>query len=321
MKVLSTSTLLVFTGLFASKAHGISSISNGLQAASATGASILANPPLPMLYMKSGAQRFSIQPAYVEGKMDSLSEPNNGSTTFREVGKIYGAGGALGYSYAFTDTFGLYFLAVGSNVGGDFAYVPTDINANTLETKNIKSSFGAAGLGFTWTAIGGKPEDIFSLGLLGGPAISSFHLSQRVINTMTSSGTVTDDFEMETTISLPMVFVGLQLGIRLESFLINPYFVGFSSVDNKKCHDYKVKSVSVDGNLDGASTTECGGDGQGGGSTRNQINIIDGTEAFGVNVGYLPWHVAINVFSDSGEPKGLKGFKTTTVYLTLSFEL
>ena len=203
-------------------------MSYGLQAASYANNLLVASPPLPMLFMKSGASRYSVQPGYVEGKIDATRDSGAGSNAMRTSGKFYGGGGTIAFNRAFTDSFGFYIMAFGNNIGGDFSTEQATgcpAGCPKTEAKDIKAALGAASVGMNWTMLGGSPSNIFSAGLFVGPAITTASMTQRVMRT-DSSGAVTDDFEMKVNPTFATALFGLQLGIRVGDWLlINPYIM------------------------------------------------------------------------------------------------
>lgn len=294
----------------------------GLQASNYLNSLLVASPPLPMLVMKTGTSRYSIQPGYIEGKLDAL-DPS--TSTSRTRGQVFGGGGAFGFNHAYTDSVGVYVLAFGNKAGGEFSVVQeTGCSPTCIRTdmRDIASSFIAAGVGINWTFIGGAPTSVFSAGLFAGPAMTMVNMSQKVVRT--DGATVTDDFEMKLSPSFVTALFGLQMGFRVGDWVtINPYLMA-NWVFNDQCQTYEVTKVNVAGSLAGRSTSTCGGSSNGSpATTTHQIEMKGDVSAIGVNVGLSKIGAALNLYSMPSVPyKGsvLGSMKTSTFILTLALE-
>jgi len=114
--------------------------------------------------------------------------------------------------------------------------------------------------------------------------------------------------------------VGLQVGIRLGSYLNNPYFIGIGG--NSGCQDVKVTNVRTDTGPNTAPvTSSCGG-------TFNLPTQIQsmrfeaGATGVGLNLAYLPWNLSANVFNDYEKDSSIDGgldFKIYTLSMGFTF--
>ena len=296
----------------------------GLQAATYGAGALIASPPLPMLYMKSGLKHFTVQPGYVEGSIDYTSDSPTGQ--FQTIGRFSGGGGAVAFDHALTDTVGYFMMAMGDSVGGDFTYRGVSGCSplcNETGLKDIKATFATVATGINWTFWGGKPEQVFSAGVFAGPAVTTAALSQRVVAS-NSSGTVTDDFNMKASPTFATVLLGLQLGIAVGDWLVlNPYALTNGAINDDPCINYEVTSQAVPGTLAGKSTPTCGGASNGGTATSDhKIDIKSSAlSAVGLNIKFPKVGLALNAYSVPETPSDvtMKALKINAYSLSLSF--
>ena len=297
----------------------------GLQTSTYINTLLVASPPLPMLFMKPGVNRISLQPGYVEGKLDALSNTGSGSVNTRTRGQVYGGGGAAAFNHAFSESLGFYVLGFGNKVGGEFSVIQESGCSPCTRTdmRDIKSSFVAGGAGLNWTFLGGSPSSIVSAGVFGGPAVTAISMSQQVVKS--DGTTVTDDFEMKLSPTFLTALFGLQFAFRIgDWFLINPYLLS-NWVFNEQCHTYEVTKTTVSGPLVGRSTSTCGGSTNGSpATTTHQIEMKGDVASIGVNLGFPSMGFSVNVFSMPSVPYSgsvLKELKTNLYVATFSFDL
>ena len=318
--------VFIFTFLLSITASAQTSFTEagyGLQTSTYVNTLLVASPPLPMLFMKPGMKRLSLQPGYIEGKLDAVE--SSSGTSSRTKGQVYGGGGAIGFNHALGESLGYYVLGFGNRVGGEFSVTQESGCSPCTRTdmKDIKSSFYALGAGLNWTFLGGSQGSVVSAGIFAGPAVTSISMTQQVVK---NDGTgVTDDFEMKVSPTFVTALFGLQLGFRIgDWFLINPYLLS-NWVFNEQCHTYEVTKVTTSGPLVGRSTSTCGGSTNGGpATTTHQIEMKADVAAIGVNLGFPQAGASINLFSMPQLPYSgsvLKEIKANTYIAAFSFDI
>jgi len=289
--------LLSIVMFFYQSSHAQSQFGYGMDATTLANGRIIASPPLPMLYFKAGTQKFTVEPGYVTGNLNTTDATDSGAVT---TGQISGGGGAIAYNYARHDWGGFYIMILGDSVSGNINYAQQSGCGSTCEQvnmANIKGAYGTLTFGGHVTWIGGRENDFFSFGTFGGPAVTAASLSQRV--TISTGNTVTDDFEMKSNPIFPTFLFGVQFGFRFSNYLvINPYYMGNWAISTT-CVPYQVTQTYVQGPNTGASVPYCGGPNGNAtlATTTNQIEIKGDFQAIGVNVGIPALGLSLNAYT------------------------
>jgi hypothetical protein len=289
--------------LLSAKAKAFHEASYGLQTLAHANNAVLASPPLPMLYMKAGVGQLSVQYAPFSGSIDSTL---NG---FRTAGDVKGNGAALSYNKALSDSLGFYLLAAFNQLTGDFSYTgPTN---DKTYMRDIEAQATNIGLGINWNFIGGSESDFFTAGLILGGASENISMTQRIVS-INNSSTTTDDFKMKTNPADPTMMVGLQAGLKLGGFIVNPYFIGVTGFSDSDCRDYTVTETTVNGPMVGQSSSSCSG--------QNKILLKTGFTAMGIRLHYQPLGISLNAVSFPSEPSEseLKPLKLNLVMIAIS---
>lgn len=316
------SIFALFLPAFALQARAFQEATYGMQAANYGAGALIASPPLPMLYMKAGMSRFSIQPGYVSGGIDSISGSPSGE--YETQGSFSGLGGALAYNHALADSLGYFVMGMGDQVTGDFSYRSTSCTpyCSSVDTKGIRAAFYSAAIGLNWTFMGGSPDSAISAGIFLGPSLTAATLTQRVAAT-DSSGALTDDFEMKTAPTFATAVIGVQLGIRFGDYLIvNPYAMTNVNLNDDPCQSYEVTGETVHGTLAGQSTPTCGGATTGVAATTNhKIDVRGNFGAVGINLMIPHLGISMSVYTVPNTPSDvtMKGLKVNAYVLALSF--
>ncbi len=300
-----------------SRAQSIPTITYGIQAATYGAGALIANPPLPLLYMKAGDNRFAIQPGYVDGHIDDISGSPSGD--FRTEGSFKGSGGAIAFNHALTNSLGFFVMGMGAQVKGDFSYSQASGctgQCSVTSMNDITSSFTSLAAGVNWTFVGGETSDRFSAGLMIGPSYTGATMSERFVNT-DSSGTTTDDFTLKTNPSFMTALLGLQVGFNLTDWLIlNPYFLTNVNLNEDRCRDYEVTEERVHGTLAGRSTATCGG------GSDSKIDVSGNFSSLGLNVIFPKIGLSFSAFTVPSAPTDvtMKALKVKAYVLSVGLE-
>jgi len=259
---------------------------------------MIANPPLPMLRMSPGSWKLAVQPAYFTGSPVQAEGSNPGTVT---SGDFDGFGGGLGFSYAWSERWGVYFIGQGAASNGDFRFGLFD-NCTTdcfsFTVSNVKSSFNIAMFGLMHQVIPGDEKKL-SLQVFSGPMITRTQTRQTFV--ATSGSTVNDDFDMELDNFQFGFHAGAQAGINLgKKFKLNPYLLaGFPF--GGSCAEYDVPTIRVlspNDPLSSQSDLECGGSVTGAAANPPR-NVEVGLTGFeftgGINLIYKPWGLTVNL--------------------------
>jgi hypothetical protein len=266
--------------------------------------------------MKTGANRLAIQPGYVEGQINYISDSPSGN--FLTDGRFTGSGGAIAFNHAFSDSWGLFIMGLGDQVKGDFTYKQASgctTNCAVTSMKDISASFMSIAAGANWTFAGGQTSDRISAGLFFGPSYTSTTMKERFVYT-DQSGTTTDDFDLKTTPSFMTALIGIQLGVGVTDWLIlNPYFLTNMNLDDKKCRDYEVTQETVHGTLAGHSTATCGG------GNDSKIDIKGDFSALGLNMIFPKIGMSLSAYTMPSTPTDvtMKALKVKAYVLSLGF--
>lgn len=266
--------------------------------------SMLANPPLPILYNKKDASKFSIQPGFFY-----VTESADGDVKDLDYD---GYGLALMYSHYFTNRLGYYLLGAGTQVKGDIT-APGQNNSGRIYSTDIDSVQYMLSGGLALAIV---DSSWLSLSTFGGPAFvkGEFASSFRQVN---DSGSTIDDFDAETSPSSLGYLIGVQAGIHFgRHFTLNPYFVMLRSLDSDKCHDFKTTEVRVYGNLFDRSSMNCEG---ARGNSQNKVEFDSFVQSFGVNLLFPSIGLGVNAYAEAGDVPLFEGTKIQMFFLSLSF--
>ena len=178
---------------------------------------LLAAPVLPGL--GAGSHQFPVSVSYLTGTESYNVQALNASTSGSFTGEAVG----LGYiSPDVWDSVRVFGMVLGNQLHGSVTLTGSSGATNQLPDVQATGYAGAFGLG--WRALGSETS-IFSFGLFLAPAVAGFQSSFSLDD---SSGTKQASFSSSATMYGPLA--GVQIALRLGSFLINPYFLYFDDL-------------------------------------------------------------------------------------------
>lgn len=223
---------------------------------------VFANPPLPMPDNEKRTYKASILPNYFKGEMDR-TEPFG-----TETGDFKGWGGGTSLSYGLGEKWGLYLLAMGASMTGDFKGVAS--TGGTVDVTNVEASYLMFSPALTYQ-FGAKSRWMAFF----GPTVTRADGRETVKE---SNGS---DYDLDVEKTMPGLLVGLQASFDLsESFEVSPFAIlggSFGSVQPKAT--VRTNSGGHLATILSGGTTEIGTGGANG----------------GVFLTYKPWGLSMNV--------------------------
>ncbi len=288
--------LLVCNTTFAARDFAIKAVAH------ANGA-LMASPPLPSLFSPKGRNELSLRPAMFEAS----NEENRGNDP--KLVDYSGYGGALLLNHQSSNRFGLFFLAMGNQVTGEFSG-PGEITTDsdyTIFANDVKSSLLQVSAGASFSVMKGS---IIELQLFTAPSFTKTLVEQTIIQ---NEPTDPDDFDMILDPAILTYFAGAQVGIRISRyFTLNPYFIMTGLLNSEdSCQSYTT-TVRIPGNLFDAPDENC----------QSGLTEYDPTfNAFGVNILFPTLGLGINAFAETGEIPLFEAVEIDMYYFTLSFNI
>jgi len=205
----------------ASPSRALNLLDLGLAAAGRANGLLITNPPLPMLYMGSNTNKFTIQPYTFSGDVDL----NRGEADGVFSGDFEGKAAGIAASFGFSRRWGFYTMALASFLDGNFAKDPGP-KENLLQRGEIigaEATYAFASMGLMFRYFN-KNDEGFTLSTFLGPAALQVKLEERIKLTFKSGGVY--DYEIEADEILPGGMFGIQAGINLgRYFRLNPFAV------------------------------------------------------------------------------------------------
>ncbi len=248
---------------------------------------LAANPPLPMLRYEEGTWRLNLQPAYFYGR-PGIGEASQALYEADGSFKGFAAGACL--SYAFAPRWGAYAWALGSASGGDTVITPRAacVNCGRYEFDGVRSRSALFSAGLVRQFWGGEGSRL-SVPVFFGPLLS--HSSSKQSVRRVYLGSVIDDFDMEISDLSLGLGAGAQAALRLgKGFELVPFLLG-GVFFTDACRPYRVTRQGADSGLSAFSENACSGDG----ARRLAIGEDPFVFAGGVNLGYEPWGLSLNL--------------------------
>ncbi|MBI4401507.1 MAG: hypothetical protein HY581_07740 [Nitrospirae bacterium] len=248
---------------------------------------LLANPPLPLLYLRKGDYKITFQPAYFTGKVDGTDGEG-----LPVKGDFDGWGGAVNMSYAFADQWAVYGLVLGSTLSGDFTQVDTSSGITPFKEFRMSGADASSvtlGGGLSYQFFGETPGG-FTLPVFLGPTLTIRNTESRIVETGFPVGGgpfgVAADYDLKSKGVTPGLFAGIHAGIPLgDYFLLNPFATFYYSF--QRTMSGEVGAVRVD---DGNPQNSLN-------SFRRGLRVE--AAANGANVGanlvYRPWGLSVNI--------------------------
>lgn len=233
------------------------------------------NPPLPLLGDRPGAWKLTLQPAAYLGKP---GESDFDEPSYHARGSLQGWGGAAGLSYAFSRDWGAYVWTAGARTTSEAAAGPQAGCAGcavAFEFPQVRATSEVAGAGVLYRAV------------FAGVVVARTSATQTVRRR--SAGTLTDDFDMELTQTLPGLALGAQAALpwgedwELSPFALATYYFGDG------CAGYRVTRQGADGGQSAFSSPGCAG------SRRLRLGDQQLGLHLGLNALYKPWSLSINL--------------------------
>ena len=265
---------------------------------------ILANPPLPMLDNKKGAQKFSVQ----AGVFEVDKPPGNDIKSLQYGGYAI----SLLYNSLFTDSIGYYLLGNYTHVDGDIT-APGANSSGQIQSTNINSQIFMLSGGVTLSLL---KTDLLRIPLFFGPALIQGNYNASFLHTASNSS-VLDDFDARVQPSLLGYVAGVQFGLYFSKhFALVPYYVlarPFSEDDT--CQEFTTTEVRVSGGLFDQSSAECMNQDPG---QKSLVGFNVFVESFGLNLLFPTIGLGVNVFSESGDVPLFEGTPITTFFISYS---
>ena len=278
----------------------------GVVAAFASQASINANPPLPLLYLKKDSWKGAVQPGYFTGSLGSSNNSNGSyggsSSGGTSTGDFHGFAGAMAYSKSFADKWGYYGWVEGTIMNGDFVtgsggsdnFCSSYSNQSScpvsqLELRGVKANLETVSVGIVYQILG-EVTGGYSLEVFTGPAYNRAVASQNVFK----AGY--EDFDMKVTSSELTLMFGIQGAIPIKkSFIFNPFVLANfpSGLGSNECKPYTITAKRKDTVLGAETALKCSSKG-------GEIDIGQGFLAAGLNLNYIPWDVTFSLTAPFG---------------------
>lgn len=276
---------------------------------------VMANTPLPMLFLRKGDRRFTLQPTYFKsttsGQLGDQNKSTSGDSEFK------GGGGAVGAAWSFADRWGLHFSLTGARSTGESDI--TDAQSAVLRARitDADATFMFAHLALARQFFG-KKEGGFSAVLFAGPTFIRARVVQSVQRFR--NGVLAEDYDMDAVANAPGVMGGLELSIPLgRYFRLNPFIVYGTSYKEMDLTKTKTRLdtgafPNCDFNISGDCRTPTSG-------TFKPATTSDNLGAPGLNLFFKPLGLAVNLTAPlwTKNEGSIHGVDIFTVSVSYSF--
>lgn len=244
-----------------------------VDAAITANARMLTNPPLPMVYYKKGTYKLNFAPYVFRGYIDGDSDANT-----HDHADVQGGGGAISYSWAFKDRWGMYVYGMGSKLGA------SNITASATNGQPTSTVFGNTHASFVAVSVGlvhqffGENFDGFALPVFAGPMLAKVHQDPTHVMATTKNGATVqkDDYYVDVDNVQPGFMIGTQSAFNVgKNFQLNPFAM------------LAFMSKSADPNITNVKFQQS--------QAPPMATVQNGFGGFGLNLIYKPWNVSVNL--------------------------
>lgn len=217
--------ILIIFPFFSLSCWASSSIdySTGVRISIGAAQTLLVSPPLPSLESTGGyilTPQLGTTKVKTEGKenVPALTTPPTAAFSYNYLGELNGTSGGIALTINTKSPLNGFIFLIDSTLTGQIDSDMTGINAFSLKNINTHVQAGALGIGYR---LWGEAKSPFSVGLFAGPSV------MKVTSSFDVPGVT---FNMNPTINA--AYYGLQVNLRLNKILINPYFVVLSDLSD-----------------------------------------------------------------------------------------
>ncbi|MBT4761714.1 MAG: hypothetical protein HOO06_08475 [Bdellovibrionaceae bacterium] len=269
---------------------------------------LMASPLLPRLFAKKKQSEIQIRPIMFEAS----NEESRGFDP--KIVDYSGSGGAVFYYKRLGSSFGYFAQLSGNSISGNFTGPGSDPSdaQYTIYVNDVKSSMLQASLGMSVNLL---KFSNFELQFLAAPSFSQTQLEQTVVqNDFTSP----DDYDLSMNVGAMSYYAGVQMGIKMAGFVLNPYYIITDLVDEKdRCQSFSTV-VRTSGNLFDIGSVSCRDQG---GNLLKQIEFNTALQAVGFNLIFPFFGMGFNIFSEVGEIPFFEAVEVNMYSLSFSFNI